>query len=204
MKLLYQYLAVLYAPRSVPHFLKLCNAIVAKMMGIATFQLAAALLAQTAKDLAALKLAEEATHHGPVGAAADRDVALRVVKADMRQLKGIVQSAADADVDHAQAIIESSGMSVAKRAIRSKPDLAARHGKVPTWVNLYAKAAKGKASYYWQMSTNGTTWSDLPDTLRAKTSVSGLTPATMYYFRFRSLTTPGLSDWSAPVSIIAH
>ena len=35
-------------------------------------------------------------------------------------------------------------------------------------------------------------------------TVTGLTPATVYYFRFRTQTIDGLSEWSAPVSIIAH
>jgi hypothetical protein len=201
---LFQYFAVLHAPRSVPHLLKLCFAILAKMGAIPTFQIAAALLAQTAKDVATLKSAEEATHGGPVDAVADRNVALRVVRADMRQLKAVVQSQADADLEHAQAIIASSGMAVGKRPIRTKPFLAARYGKAPTEVELDAKAPKRRASYQWQMSTNQTTWIDLAGTVTASTTVTGLTPATIYYFRFRTLTVAGLSDWSPAISIIAH
>ena len=55
----------------------------------------------------------------------------------------------------------------------------------------------------WQMSTDRTIWTNLPATLMAKTTVSGLTPATTIYFRHRPVvkgTTP--SGWSQIVSII--
>jgi hypothetical protein len=54
------------------------------------------------------------------------------------------------------------------------------------------------------MSLDQKVWSDLPATVKASTLVSGLTPATIYYFRFRTLRAAGLSDWSIVVSLIAH
>jgi hypothetical protein len=41
-------------------------------------------------------------------------------------------------------------------------------------------------------------------TLVASTSVDGLTPAKIYYFRFRTFTRDGFSAWSPAVSFIAH
>jgi len=54
------------------------------------------------------------------------------------------------------------------------------------------------------MSTNQTTWLDLPETVVASTEVAGLTAATIYYFRLRTVGVDGISEWSAPVSFIAH
>ena len=48
------------------------------------------------------------------------------------------------------------------------------------------------------------TWADLPPTTDSKTSVTGLVPGTTYYFRHRTFTTAGYSDWSIPVAFIAH
>jgi hypothetical protein len=69
---------------------------------------------------------------------------------------------------------------------------------------LIARAIKGQGSYQWQMSSDQVNWLDLPPTVVASTAVAGLTPATISWFRFRTLTEAGYSAWSAPVSIIAH
>jgi hypothetical protein len=95
-------------------------------------------------------------------------------------------------------------MSIAKKAMRNKPNLAAKHGKVPGAAGLRAKAVKGALLYQWQMSMDQKSWSDLPWSKRASTSVAGLTPATFYYFRFRALIADGTPDWSDVVSFIAH
>ncbi len=90
----------------------------------------------------------------------------------MRQLKGCVQVAADADITHAQAIIEGAGMYVASSPTRPKQDLAARYGGSPGQVNLAARALVGQGSYQWQMlGTDHQTWIDLPPTVVASTSV---------------------------------
>jgi hypothetical protein len=115
-----------------------------------------------------------------------------------------VQGISDTNIADSQVIIESSGMSVMRRAARTKPDFAVKYGKAPSVVVLRARAVKTRAAYQWQMSTDQKTWLDLPSTVKATTTVTGLTPATIYAFRFRALTGDGLSDWSTIVSIIAH
>lgn len=204
MSTIYRYFAALNAARSCPQYVKQCRAIVARMTGNANFASPTPALSQVSTHVDALDAAEQATHKGPPAATADRDAKLLTVRSDMRQLKAYVQSVADANVADSQVIIESAGMSVTKQAFKTKPDLAVKHGKVPTTVNLHAKASERRASYQWQMSTDQQTWTDLPATVTAATSATGLTPATIYYFRYRTLTVPGLSDWSTIVSVIAH
>src|SRR5262249_42446049 len=123
---------------------------------------------------------------------------------DMRQLKALVQATVDSDPANAQTIIESSGMSIAKRVIVHKPPFAVKHTKVPGAAGLHAKKVKGGFAYQWQMSTHRKTWVDLPQTKKAVTSVSGLTPAAVYSFRFRVQTAAGFSDWSAVIIHIAQ
>jgi hypothetical protein len=199
---IYRYYAALHGLRKVPAYSAQCRSILAKMGAVAKLQ--TPLLAQTTTDLNLLDAAEQLAHKGSPAATADRNAKLRVVQSDMRQLKAFIQSVADSDLLNAQALIESSGMSVAKKAVRTKPEIAAKPGKVTTTATVHAKAVKGRASYQWQMSTDQKAWLDLPATVKATTSVSSLTPATTYYFRFRSLTAAGLSDWSTVASLIAH
>jgi hypothetical protein len=110
-------------------------------------------------------------------------------------LKGIVQQAADADTADAATIIKSASMGIKKqRATLPKPDLAALYGSISGMVYLIAKAY-GRASYQWQMSLDGITWVALPVTIKARTTVSGLTPGQKYWFRLQVTTKNGARDW---------
>ena len=70
-------------------------------------------------------------------------------------------------------------------------------------VELIAKAERGgRASYEWQTSRDGIAWTNMPSTLQAKTSLAGLTPGDLVYFRVRAIIKGGAKDWSAAISII--
>jgi hypothetical protein len=140
---IYRYCAALKPSRKVPAYVTNSRAIVAKMGAVPKLQ--TPLLAQTTTDLNALDLAEQATHKGGTDATADRNAKLVTVRSDMRQLKAFVQGVADSGSLNAQAMIDSAGMSVGKRAVRVKPQLAAKAGKVPTTAVLIAKAVKGRS-----------------------------------------------------------
>lgn len=204
MDTVYRYFAALYASRSVPKYLKECRTVVEKMTGNAYFPTTDPPLAKVAVHLDALEAAEQAAHQGPMGSTANRDVELLVVRGDMRKLRACVQVVADSDITHARAIIESAGMYVSTRAKAVKPPLKARYGSSSGEVVLDAKAIKGQGSYEWQMCTDQAAWTNLAPTATASTSVSGLTPARVYSFRFRAITSAGYTAWSTPVSIIAH
>ncbi len=202
MDTVYRFYAALHATRKIAGYGTQCQSVINKMGAVAKLQ--TPLLAQATTDLGLFTTAEELAHKGSPAQTADRNTKLRVLQADMRQLRAVVQAAADADPLNAAALIEASGMTVGRRAVRIKPELAAKLGKVTTTANLFARAAKGRASYQWQMSVDQKTWGDLAGTVKASSPVSGLTPGTIYYFRFRTLTAAGLSDWSFVVSLIAH
>jgi hypothetical protein len=104
----------------------------------------------------------------------------------------------------AEAVITGSGFSVRKGYTRNKDTLAAKYGLASGDVKLDAKAVSPDASYYWQWSTDMKNWASLPETKKASTTITGLTPATTYYFRFRALTRKGMTDWSQFISLLVH
>ena len=200
----YRYYVALYASRSIPPYIKECRTVVTRLTGNTYIHTLNPDLAVVTTHIDTLDNCEQAAHNGPKGSAAKRNDALLVVRGDMSQLKGCVQVAADSDITHAQAIIESAGMYVVTRAPRPKPALAARYGGALGVVILDAKALRVQGSYEWQMSSDGVTWTGLPPSTKASVIVSGLTPVKLYSFRYRTLTGAGFSDWSTPVSIIAR
>ena len=103
----------------------------------------------------------------------------------------------------AEAVITGSGFAVRKGFTRNKDTLAAKYGASGE-ANLEARAVAPDASYYWQWSTDQKNWVSLPETKKASTTITGLTPATTYYFRFRALTRKGMSDWSQTVTLLVH
>jgi hypothetical protein len=197
------YIVALRLSNVVAVLIKQCQAILSNMANNSKWQ-GAQLLVQAAPHLAALATAEQATHKGSPADTAARDDALKLVRSDMRQLKALVQAAADADPANAKSIIEGAGMNVVKRVRQSKPPLAVKFAMIPGAASLSAKRVKGALIYQWQMSTDQKSWSDLPWSKQASTEVTGLTPATIYYFRVRVLSGAGTSDWSAAISYIAQ
>jgi hypothetical protein len=160
-------------------------------------------LATFQADVAALNTAETAVLSRTKGAVETRNAKLAIVRTDLENLKTYVQSvAALATPTDADAIIESAGMTIRKVTLHDKPALAAKQGSVTGTVNLAAKAAAKRASYNWQYSVDQKTWITVPETLQAKTGISGMTAGTMYYFRVQPVTSAGVGDWSQLVSLI--
>jgi hypothetical protein len=161
-------------------------------------------LANFKTDTDALVTAETAVLARTKGAADTRNAKLAVVKADLESLKNYVQNVVDAsNPANAESIIGSAGMAIRKVTLHDKPALAVKQGSVSGTVTLSAKAAATKAAYNWQYSTDQKTWTSLPQTLKAKTGVSGLTAATTYFFRSQALTPKGgESDWGQVVSLL--
>ena len=160
-------------------------------------------LATFQADVAALNTAETAVLSRTKGAVETRNAKLAVVRTDLDNLKAYVQSVASmASPSDADAIIESSGLTIRKVTQNSKPALAAKQGSVSGSVNLVAKSAAKRAAYTWQYSTDQKTWTALPETIQSKAGVSGLTAGTTYFFRVQSVTKDGLGNWSQTVSLM--
>jgi hypothetical protein len=55
-------------------------------------------------------------------------------------------------------------------------------------VVLDAKALPKPVHDRWQMSTDQTTWTDLPESFLTNSIVEGMAPATVYSFRLKTMT----------------
>jgi hypothetical protein len=174
------------------------------MTGGTTFPSPNPTLATFLTDFAALVTAETAVLARTKGAADTRNAKLAVVKADLESLKNYVQNVVDAsNPANAESIIGSAGMAIRKVTLHDKAELAVKQGSVSGTVTLSAKAAAKKAAYNWQYSIDQKTWTSLPQTLKAKTGVSGLTSGTTYYFRSQALTPKGgVGDWGQMISLL--
>jgi hypothetical protein len=197
-------IAVLKLSNKVKTLITFAQSVTTAMTSNATFPTPNPTLATFQADIEALNTAETAVVARTKGAADTRNAKLAVVKADLESLKNYVQNVVDAsNPANAESIIGSAGMAIRKVTLHDKAALAVKQGTVSGTVTLSAKAAATKAAYNWQYSTDQKTWTSLPQTLKAKTGVSGLTSATTYYFRSQALTPKGgESDWGQTISLL--
>lgn len=155
-------------------------------------------------NIKSLQDAQSKAQAGELGAAKVRDARAKKVKKDLIKLLDCVQTAADAqpNPEEAAAVILSAGMSVRGKSTRAKAPFAVKQLPVSGSVQLDARAIAKKAVYFWELSVDQTTWTEIDKTMRARLVVTGLTPGRTYYFRFRALLSGGMSDVSQVVSLI--
>jgi hypothetical protein len=197
-------IAVLKMSPKVKSLITFAQSVATTMTDNSTFPSPSPTLTTFQADIAALVTAETAALARAKGAADTRNAKLAVVRADLESLKNYVQNVVDAsNPANAESIIGSAGMAIRKVTLHDKPALTVKQGSVSGTVTLSAKAAAKKAAYNWQYSTDQKTWTSLPQTLKAKTGVSGLTAGTTYYFRSQALTPKGGDgDWGQVISLL--
>jgi hypothetical protein len=157
-------------------------------------------LATLAADIAALRAAQSVTLTRAKGTADDRNAKLVKVKGDLETLRVYVQTVAEFSPGNAAEIVLGAGMNLKKPGLFDKPVLRVKQGPGAGNVVVIAKAADDRASYQWQHSRDGLSWTDSPPTRQARTTLSGLAAKSLWYFRFRSLGKKGLTDWCDAVS----
>jgi len=192
------------SPQNVSRYLIGCRLVVTMMTNNPSFPAPTPPLSDVSAALDSLEASEELARKGGKGMVKLRDIALRKAHNKMTVLRAYVQSVANAELDQAEAILLSAGMKVGKPRTRTKLPVEVKHGDAAGRVVLDAKALPHPVQYRWQMSTDQTTWTDLPDTFKTKSVVEGLVPARIYSFRLRTVTNNGPSEWSPPVSIVAQ
>jgi hypothetical protein len=140
------------------------------------------------------------------GAVAARKAKLREAEGMIDEVvvyvEGVVRTQAP-DPATAAAMILSAGLSVQKTAKPPKHPLAVKRGYLLGEALLVALAVARNALYYWERSGDQKNWESLPATMQASTSVTGLIPGQVYYFRFRAHTRKGLGDYSDVVRFMA-
>jgi len=155
-------------------------------------------------NIDALEAAEAATETRTRGSVQARDQAYDLMLDNVHSELNYVQDLADAaaDVDDALEVIALSGFDLKNHGVRVKPDFEAKNTELSGTVELAAKALGPRTAYEWFMSTDQTTWTELPTTMQAKTTVSGLTPGSIVYFKERGVTKEGEGNWSQIVVIL--
>jgi len=195
--------AVSKFPTSVVALLKYTQAFIAALTDNHNFTDAAQVIAGLQAAFQALDGAETAAKTRAIGTVAARDNAREALLTTLHGAKAYVQQKADATPEQAQAIIESASLAVRKTAIRIKLGFTAKAGPVSGSVHLAARAAGRRASYEWQWSADGgKTWTSLPSTLQAKTTVPNLPVGTTCSFRYRAVTKTGEGDWSQVIALL--
>jgi hypothetical protein len=196
-------IATLKLPRQVGVLVSVAPAIVLAMTGNAAFPSplpSLTAVTAAANDLSAAEATAKARTKGAIATRNQKRAALLTL---LEQLRAYVQTVADADRERAANLIQSAGMNVRKVVPRPKRIFLAKQGSISGAVTLEAASAGHRASYEWGASPDaGKTWLPLPPTLQAKTSTTGLTPATTYLFRYRWVSKGGAADWSQPVSLV--
>ena len=151
-----------------------------------------------------LQAAETTAQTRTKGTAAARDAKKLIVIADGKQLHAYVQQLVNASPEDALTIANVAAMSLRVSPSKHKSDLAVKHVTSGT-VKVVAKASKAARAHDWQYSADGgKTWTQVPPTLAARTTITGLTPGQTVVFRHRAITKTGASDWSEPVSLIVQ
>lgn len=194
-------LATLRLPKTIDAIVARAQAIVASMTDNQYFPAPVPPLWVISKAVTDLQKAEAAALTRAKGSVAIRNERRTMVGSLLQQLRGCVQVTADADPENGASIIESAGMTVKKQPNRVPRVFSTKPGKVPGEVKIVAPTAGDRASYDWEYSTDsGVNWLAMPSTLRASTKLDGLTPGTSVMFKYRSVTSKGVGDWSAAIT----
>jgi hypothetical protein len=196
-------IAILKLPAKVPLLLQYGQGIVKGMTGNPSFPNPTPTLAKVTSALDALSVAETAALARTKGAVLVRSAARVALVTLLKQLLGSIQVTADGDVENSAAIIASAGVAVRKTAVRPARGFHATTGPVTGSAKLVVPAAGKRASYDWELSTDGgKTWVAAPSTLGARTTITGLPAGTTVQFRVRALTKAGEGDWSQPTALL--
>ncbi|MEP7167858.1 MAG: hypothetical protein ABI855_00660 [Bacteroidota bacterium] len=163
-------------------------------------------LAGVTSDIDKLEDADTIAKTRVKGAAAARDLVYDTVYDEMTGLQLYVQVLADNAPDEATAIsiIEASGFNLRNHGVHVKPPLSVKQQEDTDILILRAKAAGKRASYQWRQGSDGITWVDLPGTLQAKTTVTGVIAGEKLFFQERAILKNVITNWSTTVSIIVR
>jgi S-formylglutathione hydrolase FrmB len=204
-KSVHRSIAILKLPGPALALVSFAQSVVTAMTGNPAFTTPTPSLAVVIAALNALQAAENAVlsrAHGAVVTRNDRRVALVTL---MEQLKGYVQTTADTDLENSAAIIKSAGLEVRKTPTRAARAFDVKAGAVSGSARLVVPSAGDRSFYEWQTSIDGgKTWVPASSTLQAKTTITGLTPGSTVFFRYRPCTKAGEGDWSPPLPLLVR
>lgn len=201
-KRIHRSLAILGLPKPVPAIIARAQAIVDSMTDNPHFPAPVPALWVVSKAVTDLECAEAKTLTRAKGTAAIRNEKRTMLGSLLQQLRGYVQVTADEDPENGAAIIASAGMTARTAGRRPPRVFSAKPGNVSGEVRVVAPKAGNRAAYDWEYSIDGgVNWLTMPSTMQASTTLMGLTPGTSVMFKYRSVTSKGVSDWSAAITL---
>lgn len=193
-------IAILGLPRNISALVTFATGVVKAMTSNPNFPSPPSLV-DLQKAIDDLQVAEAGAATRLRGAAAVRNQKRQALVTLLEGERTYVQAVADGNPEGGPGIIQGSGFALRRTALRPPRTFAARSGAVSGAVKIGVPAVARRAAYDWQYCTDaGKTWIDMPGTLRAKTTLSGLAPQTTVLFRYRALTKTGEGEWSPPIS----
>jgi hypothetical protein len=195
-------IAALNMPRRIHDYISQAEFIGSRLASDPLYAGSSPPLAVFEAHLAALQKAALNVHTRALGSVEARNAAFAAVDADLQALRLFVEHLAAASPDGPM-IIANAGMSVKNATGPVKSGFVVKLGTVSGKARMIARAERIKASYDWQYSRDGEAWISLESTVESQQDVEGLVPGAVYFFRYRTLTRAGTSDWSQVVSVMA-
>ncbi len=202
MTIIFRLLAVLNLPNKVPDIISYARRIHSAMYKNNHFPNSVDKLNQLQEDVNLLEKLQLALDATPTQTScALCNLVLKAVKADLRSLQKDVQEAADNDMENAELIIISSGMSLKKDGKRIVLQNTVTDGEAMGEVML---TGFGSGAHQWQQSMDaGETSVNLDATYFSKTTVKGLVPGQRVWFRNRQILRKGYyGSWSPWASFV--
>jgi hypothetical protein len=140
---------------------------------------------------------------GPKGSRERRDEARDRVVIHLLLLRAYVEWVAALDPENRGTIIASSRFEFAVKVDPVKPRFRVKAGPVSGSVVAESRAAAKRADYEYQYSADqGATWTVAEHAIKAKVTIGGLRPGTLYLFRVRATTVRGITDWTDPFAFM--
>jgi hypothetical protein len=200
-QILYAIIIVLSYPKTVAGLIAFAKTVLQRMTGNQSFPGAAQLLTALGNAITAYEgaVSSSETQKGLNG---QRATTKRTLVTVLKQARDLVRTACEASPEAALSIAESAGMTLYKRAIRAKALIEVVQAAVSGSVVCRAKAPGIPANYFWSFSSDQKNWTNVPQTMKATVTVSGLTVGQTYSFRYYTITRKGQSDPSQVFSIL--
>jgi hypothetical protein len=183
---------------------------VALLAAAATFSSPPIAMAAFLLLIQAVEVAQAQASTKAKGTAAARTVKVDSLWNAMLSLKLYVQNMAD-QLDHnsAVALIQQAGLLVSAAQLHVKELLTAQLVTTTNLVHLICNETMlcgkthKKTIFYWQMSTDQKTWTNLTSTNYAATTLPNPGVGT-WYFRVSAVVGKDVIDWTQAVSLVIH
>ena len=148
-------IAILSLPKPVPALITYAQSVATAMTGNPSFPTPTPTLAAVTAGITALQQAEALALARTKGAAEARNNKRADLVTLLQQLRGYIQTVADADVETATTVIQSAGIAVKKVPANRARSFVAEQGAASGSAKLIAASAGRRASYERQYSTDG-------------------------------------------------